>query len=105
MIIFRYKIPCIITNNKELITTSIKYILLVIISNLLYIPGTVFKYSLQAIGKEKWVFRISIIINFIEVGIILLFVWFFKWGLYGVYAGMMLGYITLTVILFLKMKY
>ncbi|KEH92221.1 MATE family efflux transporter [Clostridium novyi] len=105
MIIFRYKIPCIITNNKKLITTSIKYILLVIISNLLYIPGTVFKYSLQAIGKEKWVFRISIIINFIEVGIILLFVWFFKWGLYGVYAGMMLGYITLTVILFLKMKY
>lgn len=105
MIIFRYKIPCIITNNKELITTSIKYILLVIISNLLYIPGTVFKYSLQAIGKEKWVFSISIIINFIEVGIILLFVWFFKWGLYGVYAGMMLGYITLTVILFLKMKY
>lgn len=105
MIIFRYKIPCIITNNKELITTSIKYILLVIISNLLYIPGTVFKYSLQAIGKEKWVFSISIIINFIEVGIILLFVWFFKWGLYGVYVGIMLGYMTLTVILFLKMKY
>ncbi|KEI00937.1 polysaccharide biosynthesis C-terminal domain-containing protein [Clostridium botulinum] len=103
VMIFKYKIPCVITNDKELIKISIKYIYIVVICNVFYIPGTVFKHSIQSIGKEKWVFYISVIVNCITIGIILLFTAISKMGLYGVYFGMMIGYVILSFILFMKL--
>lgn len=96
-LIFKNYLPYVITNDLQLVTNSITYMPLVILTNFFYIPSTVYKYSLQAIEDEKWVFLSSVIINFVGLLLIFLFSEVLILKLYGVYLGMTLNYIILSI--------
>lgn len=92
----------IITNDPFLIKGSGAYISLVLIYNIINIPNNIYKYSLQGIGYERWVFLKSVIINFFAIGIMIIFVVFLKWNLHGVYLSLFLNYIVLTVVFVIR---
>ncbi len=96
-LLFKNYIPTVITNDMELITASIIYMPVVFLVNIFYIPSTVYKYSLQGIEDEKWVFLSSIVINFTGLFLIFLFSEALNFKLYGVYLGMTLNYILLSI--------
>lgn len=96
-LLFKNYIPSVITNDIELIATSIIYMPVVFLTNIFYIPSTVYKYSLQGIEDEKWVFLSSIVINFTGLFLIFLFSEALNFKLYGVYLGMILNYILLSI--------
>lgn len=103
-LVFREYVPYIITDNRELIKNSITYMPAVFIVNLFFIPLTIYKYSLQGIGDVNWVFFASIIINFIGLGFIILFTEGLKLGLYGVYIGMALNYMIISIAFYFRYK-
>lgn len=92
----------IITNDPALIKGAGEYISLVLICNIINIPNNIYKYSLQGIGDERWVFLISVVINLIVIGMMSIFVIFLKWNLYGVYLSLFLNYIGLAVIFIIR---
>lgn len=97
-------IPYLITDDQQLIKSSIEYMTLAFIINILYIPLTVYKYSLQGYGDVNWVFISSIIINFIGMIFIFSFAKVLNLRLYGVYIGMLLNYMLLSVAFYRRYK-
>ena len=92
----------IITNDLNLIKTSSAYIGFALVINIFNVPNTVYKYSLQGIGHERWVFFSSIIINFIGVNIMIILSMLFRLNLYGIYIGLLLNFIVLSITFFIK---
>jgi putative MATE family efflux protein len=88
----------IITNERELIYASMSYLPAAIFSGAFNIPSTIYKYSLQGIGDEKSVFVMSVFINFLGVGLILILGLALRWKLNGVYMGMLLNYLILFLL-------
>lgn len=102
IIIFKSKIPRIITNDTDLIVNSTKYIPMVVGLNIFNFSGTVHKYCLQAIGDEKWVFISSIIFNIIGIFSIFMLSITLNYKLNGVYLGIMLNYIVLALTFYFR---
>jgi MATE family, multidrug efflux pump len=92
----------IITNDLTLIKTSSIYIGFALIVNIFNVPNTIYKYSLQGISYERWVFRTSIIINFIGVSLMFVLSVLFRLNLYGVYLGLMLNFMILSIVFYVK---
>lgn len=101
-LMFKNYLPAVITNDVQLIESSIIYMPLVFLTNIFFIPSTVYKYSLQGIGDEKWVFLSSVVINFTGLFIIFLFSQTLNFKLYGVYIGMAMNYIVLSIFFYLR---
>lgn len=104
VVIFNKQILNIITNNNYLITGSIVYLIIALLSSILNIPATIYKYCLQGIGDEKWVFLSSILINIINIGLIYIFGIKINMKLNGVYLGLMINYLILTVAFSIRYK-
>lgn len=64
-IIYRRYLASLLSNDTILILEVIRYIPMVIVINIFNLINTILKYSLQAIGKSKWVFNISLLLNMI----------------------------------------
>ncbi|AGF56244.1 putative MATE family efflux protein [Clostridium saccharoperbutylacetonicum] len=97
LLILKNYIPRIITDDTELINSSILYIPIALLINTFFIPATIYKLSLQGIDDGKWVFLASILINFMGVIFILFFTKIIYLGLTGVYIGMAINYIILAI--------
>lgn len=96
-LILKNYIPRIITDDTELINSSILYIPIALLINTFFVPATIYKLSLQGIDDGKWVFLASILINFMGVIFILFFTKIIYLGLTGVYIGMAINYIILAI--------
>ncbi|WP_346962023.1 MATE family efflux transporter [Clostridium sp.] len=92
----------IITNDLILIKSSSNYIGLALIINVFNIPNTIYRYSLQGIGYEKWVFVSSILINFIGVILMFIFSILLRLNLYGIYIGLLINFIILSITFYNK---
>ncbi|MFT8350901.1 MATE family efflux transporter [Clostridium saccharoperbutylacetonicum] len=96
-LIFKNYIPGIITDDTGLINSCILYIPIALLINTFFIPATIYKLSLQGIDDGKWVFLVSLLINFMGVIFILFFTKIIYLGLTGVYIGMAINYIILAI--------
>lgn len=105
LLVFKNYIPTIITDDTKLITATILYMPVAFFINILFIPATVYKFSLQGIEDGKWVFLASIVINCVGIMFILLFTEVIHLQLYGVYIGMALNYVILSIGFYYRYKY
>lgn len=96
LLIFKDKIPMLITNDINLITNSSKYMFIIVVANVFQIPSGILKYSLQALGKEKLVFIYSSISSIFSTALIYVSVFKFNGGLNSVYIGLMINYLFLN---------
>ncbi|QUI23119.1 MATE family efflux transporter [Vallitalea pronyensis] len=95
--IFKYPLAHGLTNDTDLITHGINYLLMAIITYICTIPNTIYKYSLQGIGQEKWVFLNGMVINILGILLIYTLSNLINWGMLGVYMGLCVTYIVLSV--------
>lgn len=101
---FENYIPRIITNDIDLILNSPKYMFIVVIANVMNIPSCVLKYSIQALGGEKFVFIGSTIVSILSTLLIYIFVYIFDYRLNSVYIGLIINYLVLSVIFLKKFR-
>ncbi|WP_125152665.1 MATE family efflux transporter [Clostridium rectalis] len=101
-IIFKTKILGFITNDITVIDFSASYIILAIFAQIFNLPHSVYKYSLQGINKEQWVFIVSLIINIISMIIIICLVFVAKINLSGIYIGIGINYLVLSILFYYK---
>lgn len=94
--------PRIITNDISLINACSVYFVYAILSNIFDVPNNIYKYSLQGIGDEVWVFLNSAIINMIGIGWIYFFSIVLKLELYGVYLGAFINLFILSLFNFVR---
>ena len=102
ILIFRNSIPILITNDTSLITNSSKYMLIIVVANIMNIPSCVLKSSMQALGKEKIVFIYSSLISIFSTVLIYVLVCIFNYGLNSIYLGLTFNYLILSILLFKK---
>ncbi len=101
-ILFPDKVCGMITDQYELLENAIPVVIIALTVQLLNIPTQMFKYALQAIGKEKWVFIVSFILSMLGIAIMFVNVYFFKMGLTGVFAGFGILYLSSALGFYLK---
>lgn len=98
LIIFRRDLVEIITNNNILIEKVSKLIPLVIVINIFNLISTISKYSMQAIGKEKLVFNISLLLNIMLVIYIYIIKTLNKDNIIFIYGVLFVYYIISTIV-------
>ncbi len=94
-----------ITNDTDLITHSINYLPIAIMTYLCTIPNTIYKYSLQGVGQEKWVFLNATVFNMLGILLIYMLSNLIGWGMVGVYIGLGVNYIVLSVRHYIRYHY
>lgn len=97
MIIFRDKVPALISNETALIEGAAKLILPMMLMNLFNPIQTILKYVLLACGKAKSVLYITALIN----AVILLYIittYFIGSKLHFVFTGLFINYFALSLI-------
>lgn len=99
ILIFKKQIPMLITNNADLIINSSKYMFIIVVANIMNIPSCILKFSIQALGKENIVFIYSSITSIFSTLLIYILVCILNGGLNSVYIGLMINYLTLTILL------
>lgn len=102
LIIFKSYIVLLLTNDYNLINYSINYYIIALVACLFSIPNNIYKYGLQGIGDERWVLFNSIVINLIGIALVFLFSLVFKMGLYGLYLGITIDFILLSICDYLR---
>lgn len=100
ILIFKNKIPMIITNDINLIINSSRYMFIIVTVNVMHIPICILKSSMQALGEEKVVFIYSSMILIFSTMLIYILVFTLNGGLSSVYTGIMINYLILSVVLF-----
>lgn len=89
-------IPSLITDNEQLINSYFKFIFICLLVQIFNIISNIYKANLQSIGYEKWVLKISSIINVITLIIMALIG--FNVGLIAIYIIFGINYIILSLI-------
>lgn len=105
MLIFKNYIPKVITDDINLINNVPKYVFICIIANAVNVPSCVLKYSIQALGGEKFVFFVTSIISILSMMLIYIFVCILHYKFNSVYIGLMINYIALNLVFYRKFKY
>lgn len=105
-VLFFAKIPILnlMVTDQDIVTTAVIFILLAIITYLLDVPHSIYKFSLQGINDEVWVFNISLIIN---VGCMLIMIYLTlgtKMQLAGIYIGIAFNYFILSLLFYIRYK-
>jgi MATE family multidrug resistance protein len=104
-ILFKNQVPMIITDDANLIAASTSYITIGILSNIFDLPAIVYKYSLQGINDEKWTFVSSTIISCLSLCMLFLLGVSLNMKLYGIYIGLFIYYLGLSVTFFFRYSY
>ncbi|MCX4298458.1 MAG: MATE family efflux transporter [Lachnospiraceae bacterium] len=97
IIIFRDKVPMLISNETALIEGAAKLIFPMVLMNLFNLIQTILKYVLLACGKAKSVLYITALIN----AVVLLYItmtYFIGSKLYFVFIGLFINYFALSLI-------
>ena len=95
----------IITNNKSLLDAASRLLLLGLIIQLPNIVNQVYKYSLNAVGDEKWVFYCHSIISTSSLAVIYYFSILFEDRINGIFYGLGLNYALLGIAFYLRYQY
>lgn len=98
----RGQIVPLITNNNELIHGAVKFLPLILIVNVMNMPNTIYKYSLQALGHERWVFFCSLIMSLLNAVLMAVLALKFNMNLYGIYMSIGINYALLSIIFYMK---
>jgi len=96
-IIFRNYIPGLITNDLELIKYSSSLIAILTLINLLNPYYQIYKYSLQAVSRSKFVLYETAKINIFSFIVMLILVSILDQGMVGIYIGLFLNYLLLSI--------
>ena len=91
------EVVSVITNNEQLISKTSSICIFAIIIQLINVINQIYKYSLQSMDYEKWVFKYSTIISIISCLIIYINVCKLNMGLKGVYIGIGMMYWMLAL--------
>ncbi|MFY9533165.1 MATE family efflux transporter, partial [Clostridium sp.] len=102
-IIYRRYLASLLSNDTILILEVIRYIPMVIVINIFNLINTILKYSLQAIGKSKWVFNISLLLNMILFIGVFISIRLIGNKIIFVYIGLFIYYVILSMVF--KKKY
>jgi Na+-driven multidrug efflux pump len=102
IMIFMGSLAKFITSDETLINAAINYLPVAISISIFYIPATVYKYTLQGMGAEGWVFVASTIVNLIGIGLIFVLASIVKLGLNGIYIGLGMNYVLLICTYYYK---
>ena len=97
IVIFRDKVPMLISNETDLIAGAAKLILPMVLMNLFNPVQTILKYVLLACGKAKSVLYITALINVAVLAFIII-TYFFYARLYLVFIGLFINYFVLSLI-------
>lgn len=101
-IVLKKYVPRLITDDINLILGCSKYLIFAILANTFNIPSNVYKYSLQGIGDERWVFINSVKINAIGISLIILFSRVLNLKLMGVFGGMFINFFLLALFSYIR---
>lgn len=101
-IVFKTTLLGLMTNEITVINFSAAYLVFAIFVQSFNFPHSIYKYSLQGISEERWVFKISLIINLISMAIIVCLVFIFKISFLGVYIGIGINYFLLSLLFYNK---
>lgn len=101
-IVFKTPVLGLMTNNITIINFAGAYIILAIFTQFFNFPHSIYKYSLQGISEERWVFIVSLIVNIISMTIIICLVFIFKMTLSGIYIGIGINYLLLCILFYYK---
>lgn len=104
IMIFIRSLAKLITSDVALVNAAINYLPVAISISIFYIPATVYKYTLQGMGAEGWVFIASTLVNLVGIGLIFTLSSIMQLGLNGIYLGLGLNYVMLIIIYFYKYK-
>lgn len=97
MIIFRDKVPALISNETALIEGAAKLILPMVLMNLFNPIQTILKYVLLACGKAKSVLYITALINAVVL-LYIIMTYFIGSKLHSVFTGLFINYFALSLI-------
>lgn len=97
MIIFRDKVPALISNETALIEGAAKLILPMVLMNLFNPIQTILKYVLLACGKAKSVLYITALINAVVL-LYIIMTYFIGSKLHFVFTGLFINYFALSLI-------
>lgn len=101
-LLFPEKIMGLIVSDSQTIETTKTLILYLILAQLVNIFYQIYKSYLQGTGHEKFVFMTSVIVSLLSL--IWIYVLSVMVGVGGIYIGMCMNYLVLTVIYFVKLK-
>lgn len=87
----------VITDDTRLIGETTNICIFVMAIQLINVKSQVYKYALQSMTYEKWIFRYSTIISLISCVVIYVNVCLLNTGLIGVYVGMGIMYLLSSV--------
>jgi putative MATE family efflux protein len=87
----------IITNDAKLINQTSSICMFAIVIQLINVISQIYKYSLQSMEYESWVFKFSTLVSIIASLMIYINVCVLNMGLIGVYIGMGLMYWILSI--------
>ncbi|TZE81397.1 MATE family efflux transporter [Calorimonas adulescens] len=102
LILFPMAVFTLITDNSKLILMSSDYITVAVFPQLFNVINQIYKYCLQGIDQEKWVFIYSLIVSSISALILWSITEYTGYGLYGIYLVLGLSYFLLGLGYFLK---
>ena len=101
---FKDYIPYLITNDQNLIMASAVYIPVAVIIQIFNFPHSVYKYVLQGVREEKWVLKLSLIVNTLAIALIWVATFVLKYSLTGIYMGIGINYLLLSLIFIYKYR-
>ncbi len=97
IVLFRKKVPMLISDETDLIVGAAKIIFPMVLMNLFNPAQTILKYVLLACGKAKFVLYITAIVNVVALAFIIVTNFFYK-TLYLVFIGIFINYLLLFLI-------
>lgn len=87
----------IITSDRVLIEAASGFFVLIVSIQIFNITNQMFKYCLQGVSQETWVLIFSTVISAITCGIVYILSYVLKLELVGVYIGILIEYIILSM--------
>lgn len=102
ILFFRIPILSAIVKNEKIVLYASRLVLFAIGTQLFKIVAQEYKYCLQSIGIENWVFQYSAVVTFASCGMIYFLLWYLAKDLIFVYSGLGISYVALTIGYILK---
>lgn len=104
-LIFAKPLIGLITNEKELVVEIGKFLVFLMGLQCINLPNLVYKYALNGIGDEKWVFYFSILITGLTAPLLYYLAVVSELGLRGLFIGLALNYLGHAIGFILRFEY
>lgn len=102
IVFFRSEFAMFVTDDIYVVPIATLLVPLAVSVQIFNYVHSIYKYVLQGVGQEKWVLKISTVINVISMSLIILLTHIIDLNLTGVYIGIGINYLILSVMFYLK---